>query len=246
VTFNCCGAVCAVASPAPRLRRAAARLLRALLGDGDRPLRGDDLRLRRIGRRAGRVGRRHRRVELLLRDLVLLHQSFQPLDVARGLGRGRFLLARPRLRRHEVGLRHLDLAVRAGHRGFRLLHAAGRGVDAGPRLDLRDRHVGAGGRRVGLRVGEFRLRLLDRHFVVARIDLYQHGAGADGVVVVDVHLQHRPADTGRDLRDPAVDLRVVGRFVAARAQPEDQDHRHYHHRRDGGHHALPHYWCPPR
>src|SRR4029079_13986723 len=124
-----------------RLRGGAARLLRALLGDGDRSLRGDDLRLRRIGRRACRIRRGDRGVELLLRDLVLLHQPAEALDVARGLRRRRFLLALARLRRDDIGLRDLDFTLGPGHAGFGLLHAARRGVDAGGRLDARDRHV---------------------------------------------------------------------------------------------------------
>ena len=95
-----------------------------------------------VGGGAGRVGRGDRRVELLLRDFVLGEQRLEPLDVARGLGRGRLALAQPRLRRDELRLGRLDLAVGDGDAGLRLFDAAGAWRTSLRGRDLGDRHAG--------------------------------------------------------------------------------------------------------
>ena len=105
----------------------------------------------------------------------------------------------------------------------------------------RGRHVAGGGRRgdrdVALRrhgggfgVGQLGARLVDRDLVVARIELDQHRAGLDQLVVVDRDLGHRAADARGNLRHVRINLRIVGRFAArrgprpqARAESEQDD-----------------------
>ena len=156
-----------------RLRRGAARLRGALLGDGDRR----PARPRRPTSAASAAARaesaaRDRGVELLLRDLVLLRR-------ARAAAR----------RRAPPGPR--SLPSRAGAPAPRPGCACATSIScsapataasacstppeavrhAGAGLDARDRHAGPRGRRGRLGVGQLRLRAIDRDLVVARIDL---------------------------------------------------------------------------
>ena len=84
----------------------------------------DDLRRGRFGRRGVGIRRRHRRVELLLRDLVLRQQRLEPLDVLGRLRRLRDRLTLPRVRRGEPRLGGLDRLLRGAHFRGGLLHAA--------------------------------------------------------------------------------------------------------------------------
>ena len=153
----------------------------------------------------------------------------QTLDVACGFHRGRFLLALTRLRGDQVRVGHRDFVLGDGHRRVCRLDAARRGRDAGAGLDARDRHAAlrrAGRRR---RVRQFRARAIDRHLVVARIDLHQHGAAADRQVVVHMNGNHGAAHARGDLRNLSVHLRIVGGLPAVRAPPhdraDDENHR---------------------
>ena len=70
-------------------------------------------------------------------------------------------------------------------------------------------------------VGQFGLRLVHRHLVVARVEFEQHRARFDLLVVARRDLEHRAADARRNLRHVRIDLRIVGRLVAlARPPPE--------------------------
>jgi hypothetical protein len=89
-------------------------------------------------------------------------------------------------------------------------------VRAPPRPDASlGRHLSQGytrqrSGRIGLRIGQFRTGFINRHLVVARIELDEHGAGFDELVLLHSDLHHRPADASRDLRDVPVNLRIVG------------------------------------
>ena len=75
--------------------------------------------------------------------------------------------------------------------------------------------------------------LSTRDLVVARIELDEHRAGFDQLVVVDGDLRDGAADARRDLRHMRIDLRIVGR-LAAGGQPEpdaDADDRERRRRR---------------
>ena len=117
-----------------------------------------------------------------------------------------------------------------GDAALRLRDAAARGGDVAGRRGRRDRHVALRGERRGFGVGELGARLVDRHLVVARIELDEHRAGFDELVVVDGDARDGAADARRDLRDVRVHLRIVGR-LAAGGQPEpdadaDDDDEH--------------------
>jgi hypothetical protein len=60
----------------------AAPIHRPLFGNSHGGSCGDDLGFGRLDRGARGVGSRHRRVELLLRDLFLLDERLEPLDIA--------------------------------------------------------------------------------------------------------------------------------------------------------------------
>jgi len=66
------------------------------------------------------------------------------------------------------------------------------------------------GDRRGLRIGELGPGLVHGHLVVARIELDEHRAGLDNLVVVDGDLRHRAPDARRNLCDARVHLRIVG------------------------------------
>ena len=55
--------------------------------------------------------------------------------------------------------------------------------------------------------------------IVARIELHEHGARLDPLVVVDGNLRDGAADARRDLCDRRIHLRIVGRFAPG-GQPE--------------------------
>jgi hypothetical protein len=177
------------------------------------------LRARRVDGGFLRLGGGRRRLELLLRHLVLRQQTAQPFDVARRLGGVRLRLAQPRLRGRQPRARRLDLLFRGGDTTLGLRDAAARRRDVAGGGGRRNRDVALRSDRRGLRVGELRARLVDRHLVVARIELDQRRAGLDDLIVVDRDARHRAADARRDLRDERIHLRIVGR-LAARGEPQ--------------------------
>ncbi len=80
-------------------------------------------------------------------------------------------------------------------------------------------------------IGQLGARLVDRHLIVAGIELDQHGSGIDELVVFDCHPCDRAAYPRGDLRDVRVHLRIVGRDAAGgEEQPEtDTREREDHH-----------------
>ena len=68
-------------------------------------------------------------------------------------------------------------------------------------------------------IGQLGPRLVHGDLIVARIELHEHGAGFDQLVVRDRHLQHRAADARRHRRHVRIHLRIVGRLAALRQPP---------------------------
>ena len=91
-------------------------------------------------------------------------------------------------------------------------------------VGLRLRDLGAGGRRLGLglldggvglddlllHAGDLGLDLVDPDALVGRIELDQHVAGLDHLVIVEHHLGHHARDTGRHRVHVAGHVGVVG------------------------------------
>jgi hypothetical protein len=82
------------------------------------------------------------------------------------------------------------------------------------RGDFRQRNAGCRGCGVGLRIRELGAGAIQRHLVVAPIELGEHVASFHRLILEHVHLDHGSADARRHLRDVPVDLRIVGRFAA--------------------------------
>ena len=116
----------------------------------------------------------------------------------------------PRLRATSMPCSRLD------DRGLGLLDAALRRRHVARRRRRRDRHAGSRRDRRRFGVGELGARRVERDLVVARIDLDEHGARLDLLVVVDRHAQHRAADARRNRRHMRIHLRIVGRLAPAR------------------------------
>src|SRR5262249_17316145 len=66
---------------------------------------------------------------------------------------------------------------------------------------------------------ELGLRACDLDIEVCRIDLEQHVATLDRLVVVDGRVRDRAGDTRRDRHDVGFDLRVVGRLLVVGQPP---------------------------
>lgn len=138
------------------------------------------------------------------------------------------LRLRPRelgLRARHRGLRRLDLRRRRPHRRAGALHLRLRRRQRATRrrphdLDLRLRGLRQRRRRV-----EVRLRRGGPRLVVGVVDLGDHRAGLDPLVVADAHVQHHAADARRDRQHVGVDLRVVGLHLVARHVAVDEVHR---------------------
>jgi hypothetical protein len=64
-----------------------------------------------------------------------------------------------------------------------------------------------------------RLRLVDLGLVVARIDAQEDFARLDRLVVLDGHADHVARHLGGERRDRALDVGVVGRYVALGVDP---------------------------
>ena len=97
------------------------------------------------------------RVVLLLRDLFLLDERLETLDVPVRLGRVGVAFPQPRFGGRHLRARRVDLSIGDGNAGLRLLDAPARVWTLARCRDLRDRHVDRGRQRVGLGVGEFGL-----------------------------------------------------------------------------------------
>ena len=97
-------------------------------------------------------------------------------------------------------------------------------VDVARRRGRGDRHAASARRRRWPRRRRARRgRLIDRHLIVARIELHEHRAGFDALVVFDRHAQHRAADARRDLRHVRIHLRIVGRLASGGDDQPDDD-----------------------
>jgi hypothetical protein len=114
-------------------------------------------------------------------------------------------------------------------RALRLGDAAAGAADVADRRGRRDRHGALRGQGASFGVRELRARLVDRHLVIARIELDEDVPGFDELVVVDGDARDGAADARRDLRDARIQLRIVGRLAAggevepAAAGGDDED-----------------------
>ena len=180
------------------------------LRHSDSGFRLGDLRAHGVRRGFRRVRGRNRCIELLLRHLILGEESTQTLDVARRSRRVRFRFAKPRLSGDETRARHIDFTRRRLGAASRLLDRALRRTDVARRGRRRDRHVALRGDGGGFRIGQFRPRLVDRDLIIARVDLDEHGAGFDDLIVLDRHFHHRAADARRHRNHVRIHLRIVG------------------------------------
>ena len=139
----------------------------------------------------------------------------EPLDVARGPWRRWLPASRCRacavasraLRRLDRLFGLADAAVAPADAALGRRHVAGRGR-------RRDRHAARGRHARPLRRRPARRAArVERDLVIARIDLDQHGAGLDLLVVDDRDAQHRAAHARRHRRHVRIDLRIVGRLL---------------------------------
>jgi len=95
-------------------------------------------------------------------------------------------------------------------------------------------------------VGELRGGLLHGDLEVTWVDLDECGAGLDLLVVFDRHTLHRAADARGDLHHVRLDLRIVGRLLAA-GQPQPDTDADEQHRKYGNRKTEPGHWRgPPR
>src|SRR5262249_34613812 len=102
--------------------------------------------------------------------------------------------------------------------------------------------------------GELRARAIDRHLIVARVDLDEQRAGLDELVVVHGDAFDGAAHARRDLRHVPIDLRIVGRLapagpdVPADAGRDEEEQRQQREADAGlvdegaGHQRPPMYW----
>ena len=220
VACTCCGAGLALLQRRLRLRgRRRAPAVRAALGNARRRSAPRHRGAVPPRRRLRGVGVSHRRVVLLLRDLFLRDQRLQALHVAPGAGRLGLALPLERLRRGEPRPRGRDLVLRGRDVGLCLLDAAAarwsRPTWSRCARSAR-RRCAASAEACAL--GELGLRAVEGRLVIARVDLDEDGAGRHGLVVLHVRRGSPAAHLRGNLRDVAVDLRVVGR-LAARVVP---------------------------
>jgi hypothetical protein len=139
-----------------------------------------------------------------------------------------------RLGRRQPRTRGVELAFGPEHAALRLGDAAVRGRDVAGRFRRRDRHIALRRKRVGFGIGQLGARLLEGHLVVARIDLDEHVAGVDLLVVGDRHPKDGAADTRGNLRHVRIHLGIVGR-LAPRGDPvPDRDAEHGENDEAGG------------
>ncbi len=222
IAATCSGPDWALLQSGPGLLFAGARPHQLAFRYLDAGLRLRDLGLRGFDGGALHIGRGHRRVELLLRHLVLGEQAAQPLDVAGGFRGVRFDLTHPGSRRDQPRPRLLELLLCLVDGGLGLFDRPLSRRQGARGRRRRDGHGALCGLRRGLRIGKLRASLGDRDLVVARIELDEHGACFDVLVVGHGQLEHDAADARRDRRDVRVDLGIVGRLAGGRQiQPGD-------------------------
>src|SRR5262249_50144585 len=104
-----------------------------------------------------------------------------------------------------------------------------RGIDRARGGGAGHGHAGAHGAGAGDRGLQLALRLLERDLVVGGIDLHEHRARLDVLVVLRVDRLHRAAHARGGRVDGAVDLRVVGRLLPAAEEPEGEASHHDEH-----------------
>ena len=96
------------------------------------------------------------------------------------------------------------------------------------RVDGSDRNVHARGDGGGLGIFKVRLGALESDLIVGRIDFYQHRSRLHVLVVLHVELDDMSGDAGADGIDVAVDLSVVGGFIAGEVAIGEESRNHKH------------------
>jgi hypothetical protein len=116
--------------------------------------------------------------------------------------------------RDELRARCFDLAIRHRDTGLRFLDAAGCRAQVRLCRHLGQRNTGGRTGGIGLRVGEFRSRAIDRDLIIAGIQFDEHSARLDVLILLDVDFGDWPTDPRRDLCNVAVNLRIVCRHAS--------------------------------
>ena len=75
-----------------------------------------------------------------------------------------------------------------------------------------------------MRILKISLGFVVGHLIVGGIDFNQHRPGLNVLIVLDVELDDMAGDAGADGIHVAVDLSVVGRFVAAHVSVNEKSH----------------------
>jgi hypothetical protein len=199
-------------------------LLLALLGH-IHSLRGRILGVAGAGERGlGGVGGGHSGVKLLLADHILFHQRLEALQIGLCLGVAGLGLSHLGVSGLELLLRQLDAGLGAGQIGVGRAQLAA-GVDAG------DWHIDVGGGCRSLRAGEGCLGILHGDLVIGGVQLGDHVARLDHLILIDIDLGDLSGDARTDLDQVSVDLGVVRVFTKCRTPPET----HGNQRQDGNH-----------
>jgi hypothetical protein len=69
---------------------------------------------------------------------------------------------------------------------------------------------------------QLRQGLIDRHLVVARVQIEQRGADTHRLVIVYINVRNGSVDAGADRVEMGFDLRVIGAFELPCMQPVEE------------------------
>ncbi len=223
-----------------------ARLFHRNFGGGNALLRLRDGGFLRFDGGFGGFRGGHRLVVLLLGNLVLGDQHLVALDVLRRFIRIGLGHAHVGLCRGEPRLRHVHLLFRPTDAcGGVLVHrpSAAQGTAGGGRGQ---RNIGAGALQAGQLIVQIGPCLGDGHFVVPGVQLHEHVARLDELLVLHIHLDHVPAHARADRDDAAIDFGVVGGFGLLHLLPDvvtADSHNQEHYDADDLLHYLPPMYC---
>ncbi len=195
---------------ASRLNEFALRLRDLLLGRVGAGASGFDAGRTGLGGGGGLI-------VLLLRNFLLVDQLLVADEIVLRLYVVGFGLLQLGLGRFELLLRHLDAGAGAVHVGFGRRNLAG-GVDRGDRNAHSGRDCGR------LSIFKIGFGALVGDLIVRRINLDQHRSRLHVLIVLDVELDHVAGDARADGIDVAVDLGIVGRFVAGEIAVGEESH----------------------
>ena len=211
------------------LLRSGARIAQFRFGLAESPLSLGNLLFGAGYRRPRSVNGRSAGLRRCISLIVDLPRDFifrNELLVARhiGLGAGIVGFGLLQLRPHCVGLplRCSDACLHAGKLRFRRGNLAGRAHSL-------DGHIQAKGARSGFCVGKLGFGMVDSNLIIPRIDLNQHRALVDVLVVFDVYTSDVSGNAGTDGVYVAIHLRIVGGLVGAEIAPDKKAYDCQHH-----------------